>query len=396
MDTRRLHDTAPLRWLLALSGVEIATMLTFASYSATLPLVREAWGLSASQAGMIFGGQQLGYTLAVLFLSSLTDKIGVRRIYVTSAAINGLGGLLFAFWAHDLASAAISRALIGVGLAGTYAPGMRLVAERTPATQRGAALGIYISCFSIGTAASFFITGGLLGAGLRTAFAVTAIGPLFASAVAGPLLWEPPRPRGVAAPPPITSVLRNTRAMRFILAYAMHNWEVFSVRTWMPAFLAAAWVSAGRELEGAAALGATVSGVTLILAALANAFGGWLSDRVGRSRMIRSALVTSAACSLTMGWLLPLPIPLVVGFSVFYGIMVILDSSPLSTAVAESAQNGALGRTLAVQSSLGFVATAASPPLFGLILDVTGNIWGWAFASLAVAALLGALVTPRR
>ncbi len=371
-------------------------MLTFASYSATLPLVREAWGLSASQAGLIFGGQQLGYTLAVLFLSSLTDRIGVRRIYVTSAAINGLGGLLFAFWAHDLLTAAIARALIGVGLAGTYTPGMRLVAERTPASRRGAALGIYISCFSIGTAASFFITGALLGVGLRIAFAVTAIGPLLASAVAWPLLWEPERPRGAAPPPPITSVLRNTRAMRFILAYAMHNWEVFSVRTWMPAFLAAAWVAAGRELEGAAALGATVSGVTLILAAIANAFGGWLSDTVGRSRMIRAALVTSAACSLTMGWLLPLPIPIVVGFSVFYGIMVILDSSPISTAVAESAQSGALGRTLAVQSSLGFVATAASPPIFGLILDLTGSAWGWAFASLAVAALLGAAVTPKR
>ncbi len=388
-------DAAPLRWLLALAAVEIATMLSFMNYSAALPIIRATWSLSASQAGTIFAGQQIGYTLAVLVLSSLTDRIGVRRIYLASAALNGLGGLLFAFWARDFWTAIAARAVIGAGLAGTYVPGMRLVVERSPTARRGAALGIYISCFSIGSAASLALTGALLPTGLQTAFAVTALGPLVAAAVAGPLLAEPHRVAGGPPPPPVRAVLRNTRAMRFILAYAAHNWELFGMRTWMPAFLAVAWQAAGRPLRDAAVLGATVSGAMLLASAASNAGGGWLSDRLGRSRTIRVFLIGSAGCSFALGWMLPWGIPIVLGVALLYGILVTADSSTISTAVAESAEPGALGRTLAVQSALGFIVTAISPALFGLILDATAQ-WGWAFASLGLAALLGVLATPVR
>ncbi|MDR7536676.1 MAG: hypothetical protein QN183_09950 [Armatimonadota bacterium] len=272
---------------------------------------------------------------------------------------------------------------------------MRLVAERATPARRGAAMGIYIAAFSIGTAASLFMTGGLLRAGLRVAFLVTALGPLAAAVAAGPLLIEPARRTAGAPLPPVGAVLRNTRAMRFILAYAAHNWELFGMRTWMPAFLAAAWQAAGRPLQDAAALGAALSGVTLLGSAASNAAGGWASDRLGRARTIRAVLAASAGCSLALGWTLPLGVAAVVAVALLYGVLATGESSTLSAAVAESAAPGTLGRTLAVQSSLGFVVTAIAPALFGLILDVTGQ-WGWAFASLGVAALLGVAVTPRR
>lgn len=367
-------------------------MLPFANFSAALPVARQAWSLSASQAGAVFAAQQIGYTLAVLVLSSLTDRAGVRRIYLASAALNGLGALAFAFLARDLWSAAVTRAVIGAGLAGTYVPGMRLVVERTPTTRRGAAMGIYIAAFSVGTAASLVLTGVLLPVGLRAAFAATALGPLLAAAGAAPLLGESPR-AARAGTPPVTSVLRNATAMRFILAYAAHNWELFGMRTWMPAFLAAAWQADGRPLQDAAVLGASASGVMLVGSALSNATGGWLSDRLGRSRTIRVFLTASACCSFALGWLLPYGAAVVVAAAMLYGVFVTADSSTISTAVAEAAAPGALGRTLAVQSSLGFVVTAASPALFGLILDHSGA-WGWAFASLGMAALAGVAATP--
>src|SRR2546428_13368244 len=73
-----------------------------------------------------------------------------------------------------------------------------------------------------------------------------------------------------------------------------------------------------------------------------------------------------------------------------YGLLVTADSSTISTAVAESATADTLGATLAVQSGLGFLVTAIYPSLFGAILDGTGGTWGWAFASLGAAPLLGA------
>jgi len=47
-----------------------------------------------------------------------------------------------------------------------------------------------------------------------------------------------------------------------------------------------------------------------------------------------------------------------------------------------------------VHSTIGFIGAAAAPPVFGLILDLTGgrevaSAWGFAFISLGAVAALG-------
>ncbi|HXF81674.1 MAG TPA: MFS transporter [bacterium] len=382
-----------LRWLIVLSLAEIATMLTFGSYSGALPVLRAEWRLSASQAGAIFAGQQIGYTVAVLVLSALTDLIGVRRIYLAAAVWNGVFGLLFAALARDFPSALVLRALGGMGLAGTYMPGMRLVVETFPAASRGMAMGLYIGAFSLGTSLSLLLTGALLPLGWRTVFVVTGLGPLIAAAIAWPIVRDvsAPAPRRRIEP---ARVLRNARALRFIVAYAAHNWELFGMRAWLPAFLTALWVQQGIPLTVAAARGATFSSLVLLASGTSNALGGWLSDSLGRRRTIVIFLTASAVLSATIGWTAPLGIGVVLTLAVLYGLLVTAESSTLSTAVAESAEPEALGTTMALQSSFGFLVTAISPPLFGAILDATGA-WGWAFASLAAAAALGVLIVAR-
>src|SRR3972149_7542651 len=86
------RPTPTLRWLALLSLAEIATMLTFSTYTAAQPLLGERGNLSSVQAGGMFAAQQAGYTVAVLFLSSLTDVRGVRRIYLLSAGWNAAAG----------------------------------------------------------------------------------------------------------------------------------------------------------------------------------------------------------------------------------------------------------------------------------------------------------------
>src|SRR5438034_9802351 len=84
------------KWLVFLSAAEILTMLTFGTYSAALPVLRQQWALSAAQAGAIFAGQQIGYTAAVLVLSTLTDAAGVRMIYLLITMTNHIFTMLFA------------------------------------------------------------------------------------------------------------------------------------------------------------------------------------------------------------------------------------------------------------------------------------------------------------
>lgn len=99
------HVTTHVRWLLLLSLAEIATMLTFASYSAALPLLRREWQLSAAQAGAIFAEQQIGQTAAVPVLSTLTDIAGVRMISLLLAS----GIVVFGLLLHSLPTASVLR-----------------------------------------------------------------------------------------------------------------------------------------------------------------------------------------------------------------------------------------------------------------------------------------------
>lgn len=379
-------------WLLWLSAAELGTMLTFSTYSGTLPLLRVEWEMTGAQAGGVFAAQQIGYTVAVLVLSSLTDLVGVRRIYLLSSALNGLASLLFALMANGFRSAAVFRILCGVGLAGTYVPGMRLVVERAPSGRRGAAMGIYISAFSLGAAASLFLTSLLLRWGWRMSFLASSAGPLLAFGIAWFIVSDlrPLRTRRI----PFRQALFNAQALRFSLAYAAHNWELFGMRAWLPSFLTAGWVAAHVPLGQAAARASAFGGLVLMASALSNATGGWLSDHLGRRPTIVLFLTASSACSLSVGWLLPYGLRVILPLAALYGLLVTAESSTLSTAVAESADPEALGTTLAIQSSLGFAASAVSPALFGILLDAFGG-WGWAFASLGFVALLGVIIVIR-
>lgn len=377
-------------------------MLTFSNYTGAQPLLQVRWELSGTEAGAIFAAQQAGYTAAVLILSSLTDTLGVRRIYLLSAGWNAFAGVLFALGARGFASALVLRALVGAGLAGTYMPGVRLVAETFPAHRRGAALGIFIACFSLGAAISLLLAGWLLPLGVQTMLLLTSLGPLVGLVLAWWVVrdrpQEEPRPgaaeRGTTFAFRFGAALRNRPAMRFIGAYAAHNWELFGMRAWFPIFLTAIWVDQGRDLADATSLGATAGSAVLLAGAVANAAGGWLSDRWGRSRTIIVFLFASAVCSAAMGWLRPLGMGVVFVVGLVYGLLTTADSSTLSTAVAEAAPPQALGTTMAVQSSIGFVATIISPVLFGVLLDQIG--WGWAFLSLGVAAFAGVALVPRQ
>ncbi len=390
-------------WLGAICLCEMATMLLFLNYTAVLPILQTEWGMANAQAGLIFSAYQACYLLAVLVLASLTDRIDTRAIYLGSALWAAAAGAAFPFFARGFASAALLRALAGIGLAGTYVPGMRLVAERFDSSHRGFAIACYASAFGLGSAASLFLTGYLTRqAGWRAAMGLTAAGPLLAAALGLLVIQASSRPRpqrvGVLDP----EVIRNRKALWMIAGYCAHNWELFGMRAWLTPYLAARLVRNGSGLVEASSLAAAwISGI-LLLGAASNIFGGWASDRWSRPRVIIATQVSSAACSLTIGWFFDAPLGIILTLALLYGTFVSADSGALSTGVTEAADPSRLGATLALQSCLGFLAAAVSPTAFGFLLDflrpagraaAAASAWQWgpAFGLLGLGVLLGPL-----
>jgi MFS family permease len=390
-------------WLAAICLCEMATMLVFLNYTAILPILQAEWGMGHGQAGLIFSAYQACYLLAVLVLASLTDRMDTRVIYLVSAVWAGLAGLAFSVFAGGFPSAVILRALAGIGLAGTYVPGMRLVAERFTSERRGLAIACYASAFGLGSAVSLALTGLLARiAGWRWAMGLTALGPLLAAGLAAVVLSpSPPPPRASSGRGPAlfdSRVFRNRPALWMIAGYCAHNWELFGMRAWLPPFLAAVLVRRGAGVVGASSTAAALTSILLLIGAASNIVGGWISDRWGRGRVIVLSQLISAACSLTMGWLFAAPIWVILTVAAVYGTFVTSESGALSTGVTELAEPSVLGATLAVQSCLGFLAAALSPAAMGFLLDrlqagsgAASWQWGPAFGILALGVLLGPL-----
>lgn len=146
-------------WLFALCASR--TFLTFVTmtYAATLPLLRGAWGMSATAAGSVSTGYQLGYAVSLLFCSWLADRVGARRVYLWSASFAAVAAVAFALFARSYVSGLVLYTLVAVSQGGTYTTGIMLIADRYPPARRGGAMGWFLASASLGYALSLVLAG---------------------------------------------------------------------------------------------------------------------------------------------------------------------------------------------------------------------------------------------
>ncbi len=389
------------RWLLAFCLSYACIMLVFLNYTAVLPLIQREWHLSGAAAGSIFSVHQLGYIASGVLLTVLTDRYNARAIFLLSAFWSAIANALFALFATDLTSALVLRAAAGLGMGGTYMPGLKLVAERFPSKSRGRAVGFYTSAFVFGAAASTLLSGVVASlGGWRLAILTTAAGTLVGSLLSVVVLADLP-PITVSAPARrlTAEVFRNRPALLMVTAYAGHMWEQYGMRGWMPAFLAANFLARGADLGQATGLAATLTALIVAAGGVATGLAGTASDRFGRTATISTIMVGSSCCSLAFGWLFGAPIGLIVAVALTYSFLVVAESPIISTGLSEVVAPWYLGAAMGLQTLFGFLAAAASPAAFGYVLDVTNlppagpapSVWGWAFAALATGPLLGVL-----
>jgi predicted MFS family arabinose efflux permease len=382
-------------FLLCLS--EIVGMLGFASFAALLPTLLAEWDLSNTQAGWINGIFSAGYMVAVILLAAITDRVAARNVYVVSSLLAAAASLGFAFFAEGFWSALAFRALAGIGLAGTYVPGLKALSDRVAGPQQSRAVASYTSSFSVGTSISLVVAGAVgAGVGWRAAFAVAGVGPLLAAALVWLLLpGDKPRHSPQHSLLDFRPVLRNRPAMGYVLAYCCHMWELFGVRNWLVAFLAYCAVLAPSD---SALLQPTVIAATVSLAGLVAGLGGnELALRFGGTRFLAFAMLVAAASSCVFALVAGLPMAAVAALAFVYCFLNSWDSAIITAGVVARADPALRGATMALQSGLGFLAASLSPLIFGLVLDLAGGNrsqsgWLLAFMSLAAGVALGPLV----
>lgn len=384
------------RLTLLMCSAETLGMAGFALFAALLPEFRELWGLSNTEAGWIGGGFFLGYMLAVPILTGLTDRYDARLIYLWAMLLTALAGAGFVL-AEGFWSALLWRVLAGVGMAGTYMPGLRVLTERIEGDAQSRAVAFYTASFGLGTALSFILTGELdrIG-GWQLPALLSGAGALLAWL----MVW-----RGVS-PKTVTNGVRhrlqdlgplfNRPVLAYCLAYAVHNLELFAFRAWLVAFLAYAvdWQGQSQWLSAT-----WVATLATLIGMPASILGNELALKMGRRRWLIAVMLASAVLAGLLGLGATLPfwaLLLVIGL---YSVTVTADSASLTAGLIEVAPASYRGAAMALYSCTGFTGAFLGPLLFGMVLDAIGDqlLLGWwaAFALMGVLLLLGPLALHR-
>ena len=374
----------------ALSATLALVLLPSQLPAAALPLLRTEWNASSAALGWVVSAYLLGYAAAVLVVLPLTDRIRPSRVIAIGALVTALANIGFAFAAHDVITASALRVIAGFGLAGVYMPGVRLVAQSSDPARRGTAVGLYVAAFYLGGSLSFLATGLLLEpVGWRGAAVILGAVALAAVPIAMFSSRGIPQTTGERAHLDLR-VLRNAPLVRTIVAYVGHSWELFILRAWLAAFLAAAFALRGLSPTDASATASQWAALLLALGVPGVFVGGWLSDRVGRLRAALLYALGSGAISVGFGTLLFAPWPAIVAIGGMYGALVAADSAVYSTAVTELAPAARIGSAQALQAVAGFGIGSLGPVAAGVTLDL-GLGWVGPFLIAGVVGIATAL-----
>ncbi|MCE6995759.1 MFS transporter [Saccharothrix sp. S26] len=378
------RSTSPrYRWVvLAVGAVAQGTnAAVFLGLPAITPQLREHFGLSLPQVGMLLGAVNLGTMLTLVLWGAAADRHGERLVM----AIGGFGAAgCLALAAFD-GPVVAGLALVGVGLFGASvnAASGRAVLTWFPAQRRGLAMGIRQTATPLGAALAAAVLPVIaLHAGVPVSFLVLAGGTAVVAVAVALWVREPPWAvrsgqgrHGVVLKDP--DLIRLSTASGLLV---------------VPQFTAAAlMVELLHDHRGVAAgLAAGLFAVAQVSGGVGRLVVGIWSDRsatrVGPlkvlSVLIAVGFVLCAVFDQAPVWVLCVVLVPTAALALCWNGVAI-------TAAGELAPPGRVGIALGMQNSANYLSATITPPLAGLVAVGVG--WPAALL-LAAAAAVGARV----
>ena len=409
--TRNALQKARGKVLILLCLLYFITYVDRVNISTAAPYVRSDLGLSNADLGLALGAFSIPYALFQMFGGYFGDKFGPRRILgIVGIIWSGATALTGAV--TGLVSLFIARLALGFGEGATFPTATQAMSKWMPEDQRGFAQGIVHSASRLGNSITPPVVALLI-------FLVGWRGSFLALGVVS-LLWvivwfwyfrdNPSDHSGTTRaeieelpayveeeserrriPVPWRALAK--RILPVTMVDFCYGWVLWVYLTWLPSFLEGEY---GLSLQSFALY---TSGI-LLAGVIGDTLGGVVSDsllrRTGNLRLARRTNLFVGFIGSFVFLLIPFFVQGVVVTAICLSLAffflelnnAVLWAIPMDIAPNHAGTAGGLMNT-------GFgVAGIISPPVFGFLVDQTGN-WQVPFVASIVLLFIGALLSLR-
>ncbi|MEB4615645.1 MFS transporter [Leucobacter sp. M11] len=364
--------------------------------SLTLPSLREEWGLSNTQAGLLGTASLAGMGVGGIFGGWLADRYGRVRMAALMIVLFSVGSFLLGF-TQDPWQFMVVRFLTGLGLGAEYTICMMLMAEYTKAKRRGLTMGVLMTSYSLGYLTAALLSGAIIPLhGWRWMYWIAIVPVILAifirRYIPEPPGWQERRARvlsdewNAASRNQWRHIWQNRVARKLFLLWTAASiclqFGYYGVNTWLPSYVAG---DLGVDFSAMTAYVAGTYGAGM----LSRLLGGWLADRWGR-RMVFSvgSLVTAALLPVIYVYQNPQNIVfflLILGF--MYGWPYAVNGAYMS----ESFPTEFRGTATGLAYNLGRIGALLAPLTIGIIADSFSV--GLGMAVLGIGYALAAAIT---
>jgi len=343
-------------------------------FAPLIPTFMGDLGITYAAAATIMTAYFWTYTAAQVPVGVLADRLGPRRMMLTFLSLLVVGAIAFPL-SRGYAQSLVARGLIGLGAAGIWLPGLRLIHEWFPPQERGRATGLFSAGGGIGGTTALVLVPALAEHfGWRWGYAMTLL-PLLTTLALIYLLVRPgplaERRLPAADSRSTTTVLKDVLGVAAVwpinVAVFFSFGAFIALVTFLPAFL----VRQEGLTPGRAGL---VTGLITAGTVVSWPLAGFISDWIGRRKVIYvfsqgMCVLSCLAFALLVpgtGWagaaLVALLTGLMLGGLVTPFVMVV-----------ELFPSHLIGTASGVVNTFCFAGSLLIPVLIGKILDVSGS-----------------------
>jgi len=364
------------------------------SYGLILPYMLSSLAISKTEAGVIFSSYFITCTLLAPVFGTLADRFDTRIILTMFVAVLGGGAYLMSF-SSSVIQACIFFAVIGIGQSACWAPVVTVVMRWVSEKRRG----IIISIVDLGSTAGIAVCGLMIpviigGSSWRTVWVSLGI---TAFVVAGmnfflvrshpqgqPGTQDPENEQKVQVPvkEAYKTIFRDSKFYLIGFSYLFISFSILIPFTFLATY-------ATQELMIPYASAAGLFVVIAITGAIGKLILGYVSDRVGRIKIMMLCGLLTAFGTLGMAYAQKLSMLFI--FSMIFGV----GYGTLWPVYAASARDlfpkNYSGSVIGLWTLYHGLGSIISPVLSGWVIDATGT-YVWAFILAMSCSFLSLLL----